>query len=71
MALEFEEPVDYFEPPPEEKRPSTPIPPTFDDLPMIMSGHWATAGRGNTLGTSTIAANIPEWRLAVPHRPRR
>lgn len=70
VALEFEEPVDYFEPPPEEKRPSTPIPPTFDDLPMI-SGHWATAGRGNTLGTSTIAANIPEWRLAVPHRPRR
>ena len=74
VALEFEEPVDYFEPPvsvspviPEEKRPSTPIP-SFENLPMV--GSWINAGTGNVLGSSTIISDIPAWRLAVPHRPR-
>ena len=74
VALEFEEPVDYFEPPvsvspviPEEKRPSTPIP-SFENLPMV--GSWISAGSGNVLGSSTIVSDIPAWRLAVPHRPR-
>jgi len=74
VALEFEEPVDYFEPPvsvspviPEEKRPSTPIP-SFENLPMV--GSWINAGTGNVLGSSTIVSDIPAWRLAVPHRPR-
>jgi len=66
VALEFEEPVDHFEPPP---RPSTPIPPSFEDLPMIIPGHWANAGTGHTLGTSTIVTDIPEWRRNMPHRP--
>jgi hypothetical protein len=74
VALEFEEPVDYFEPPvsvspvtPEQKRPSTPIP-SFENLPMV--GSWISAGSGNVLGSSTIISDIPAWRLAVPHRPR-
>jgi len=65
VTLEFEEPVDQFEPP----RPPTPIPPSFEDLPMIIPGHWANAGTGHTLGTSTIATDIPEWRRNMPHRP--
>jgi hypothetical protein len=67
VALEFEEPVDYFEPATEQKRPSTPIS-SFEDLPMI--GSWINAGSGNVLGSSTIISDIPAWRLAVPHRPR-
>jgi len=61
VALEFEEPVDYFEPATEQKRPS-------EDLPMV--GSWINAGSGNVLGSSTIISDIPAWRLAVPHRPR-
>ena len=67
VALEFEEPVDYFEPATEQKRPSTPIS-SFEDLPMV--GSWINAGSGNVLGSSTIISDIPAWRLAVPHRPR-
>ena len=59
VALEFEEPVDHFEPATEQKRPS-------EDLPMV--GSWINAGSGNVLGSSTT--DIPAWRLAVPHRPR-
>lgn len=59
VALEFEEPVDHFEPATEEKRSS-------EDLPMV--GSWINAGSGNVLGSSTT--DIPAWRLAVPHRPR-
>jgi hypothetical protein len=67
VALEFEEPVDHFEPATEQKRPSTPIS-SFEDLPMV--GSWINAGSGNVLGSSTIISDIPAWRLAVPHRPR-
>ena len=66
VALEFEEPVDHFEPP---VRPPTPIPPPFEELPSIPS-HWSAAGTGHRLGTSTIAADIPEWRRTLP-MPRR
>jgi len=68
VALEFEEPVDHFEPP---ARPPTPIPPPFEELSSVTPTHWSAAGTGHTLGTSTIAADIPEWRRGIPHRPRR
>ena len=67
VALEFEEPVDHFEPAAE--RPPTPIPPPFEELPSILPNEWSEAGAGHTLGTSTIAADISEWRRNMPHRP--
>ena len=64
VALEFEEPVDHFEPRP-PTRPPTPIPPPFEEP----KNEWSNAGTGHTLGTSSIATNIPEWRRNLPHRP--
>ena len=78
VIVEFEEPVDHAMPiqtPLPVERPGTPIPPPveiFDSFIPIAEekSSWTAAGAGNVLGTSSIVATIPAWRLAVPHRPR-
>ena len=78
VVVEFEEPVDHAMPiqtPLPVERPGTPIPPPveiFDSFIPIAEekSSWTAAGAGNVLGTSTLVANIPAWRLAVPHKPK-
>jgi hypothetical protein len=74
VAVEFEEPVDHYEPP---VRPPTPIPQLPTQLEDLMlpppepssNGFVAFQGQGNLVGTSNV--NIPEWRrqLGPPRRP--
>lgn len=81
VAVEFEEPVDHFEPP-AVQRPPTPIPqlpplltnesifPPFDSVESIQTGQFlAFQGTGHTLGGG--GGHIPEWRRNLPVRPRR
>jgi hypothetical protein len=70
VIVEFEEPVDHVMPPLPVERPGTPIPPVVEPIIPIAAeaSPWTAAGAGNVLGTSTVTANIPAWRLAVPHR---
>ena len=75
VIVEFEEPVDHAMPlqdPLPVERPGTPMPPVVEPFIPIATERspWTAAGAGNVLGTSSIVANIPAWRLAVPHRPR-
>ncbi len=79
VAVEFEEPVDHFEPPP---RPPTPVPVEPPRLPdethdlMVPStppvrarqGFTPFQGEGRLLGDSQV--NPPEWRRGLPP-PRR
>jgi hypothetical protein len=76
VVVEFEEPVDHYEPPP---RPPTPIPPPVAALQDGMipnslpprSGFLAFQGEGRLLGGSS--ENAPEWRkqLGPPRQPKR
>lgn len=74
VAVEFEEPVDHYEPP---RRPPTPMPaePAMLSDTMIPTpppaqthGFVPFQGQGNLVGNST--ANVPEWRrqLGPPKR---
>ena len=65
VVIEFEEPVDHYEPPP---RVPTPIP---LEEPMLLAGDQATRfqGEGRRLGGSN--SEIPEWRRNLPPPPRR
>lgn len=77
VVVEFEEPVDHYEPPP--PRPPTPIPPPIARFEegMIPNnspprfGFMAFRGEGNLLGGSS--ENVPAWRkeLGPPKPPRR
>ena len=78
IAVEFEEPVDHYEPPSTSyQRPPTPIPaepPILSDTmiptppPAQTRGFVPFQGQGNLVGNST--ANVPEWRrqLGPPKR---
>lgn len=66
VVVEFEEPVDHYEPPP---RTPTPVP---DDQPMLLPQQIPIGpfvpfgGEGRTLGG--CPAEIPEWRRNLPPR---
>ena len=64
VIVEFEEPVDHYEPP---QRPSTPIP---TEEPMLLADQVTRfLGEGRRLGGCD--AQIPEWRRNLPLPPRR
>lgn len=67
VVVEFEEPVDHYEPPP---KPPTPIPPQVPILPenIPTGGFVAFQGEGRTLGGSP--AEIPEWRKECPPKKK-
>lgn len=66
VAVEFEEPVDYYSPPPSPiPRPPTPIPPEMEFFENSFQTQFP--GKGQILG-SDPTITIPEWRRDL--RPR-
>lgn len=75
VAVEFEEPVDHFEPPEvQTRRPDTPPPcPLVYESLVPMEAHQPILfpGAGQRLGTLDSSYQGPEWRRGLQPPPRR